>query len=253
MGTSTQHTRNRRLFLQCLQADLTLPRSLARLPKSITHVLYTATPGERSPEAYDAVYNTGLNNLLAALDLETLERFVFVSSTAVYDHSLERLNESSPTFAPNFNGQALLDAENRVQTALGEKAVILRLTGIYGPTRVAFLHRLMKDTVTVAAAPGNWANRIHIDDAVAACAHLLQLANPQPVYIGTDDTPMEIATLYEQIATLIGAPAPITNPDAPASGKHFSNEALKQSGWSLKWPDTLEGYRAIISTGANVL
>lgn len=231
----------------CMQADLIMPRTLARLPASITHVLYTATPSQRSEQAYDEVYNTGLNNLLAALDLNNLKRFVFVSSTAVYGHSLELQDEHSPTLAPQFNGQALLEAEKRVQAALGDKATIIRFTGIYGPTRMALARKLMKSSVSVAATPGNWANRIHADDAASACAHLLRLPNPQSVYIATDDTPIEIATLYDHIAMLIGAPAPTHNKTAPATGKRFSNHALKKTGWTLKWPDTLEGYRAIIA------
>ena len=233
--------------LSCLQADLTMPRTLNRLPESISHVLYTATPSARSPEAYDEVYRLGLNNLLDALDLTTLQRFVFVSSTAVYGHSTELVDENSPTDATRFNAQALLDAEQRVLNALGDKAVILRLSGIYGPTRTALMRRLMKDSVHVAASAGNWANRIHSDDAASACAHLLQLTHPQSIYIGTDDTPLEIATLYESVAALIGAPAPIPDVKAPATGKRLSNQRLKNSGWQPKWPDTLAGYHAIVA------
>ncbi|MCQ9617145.1 NAD-dependent epimerase/dehydratase family protein [Paenalcaligenes niemegkensis] len=234
--------------LQCLQADLTMPRTLERLPKSITHVLYTATPSLRSPEAYAAVYDTGLRNLIAALDLSSLQRFIFVSSTAVYGHCTGLQDESSPTPAPQFNGQALLKAEQFLQSTLGDKAVAIRFSGIYGPERMALIQKLMQDTITVAASPGNWANRIHIDDVTQACAHLLQLSAPEPVYIATDDTPMEIADLYDQLAAHIGAPAPAHNYNAPSSGKRFSNTTLKESGWTLKWPDTLEGYRAIIAS-----
>ncbi len=230
---------------QYMQADLTQPNSLEALPDAMSHVLYTATPDGRTPEAYQAVFNQGLKNLLNALDLSTLKRFVFVSSTAVYGPSATWQDETSPTPAPAFNGQALLKAEEFLRQRLGDKLVVLRFTGIYGLERMALIQRLKAGNVQVAATKGNWANRIHIEDVVQACTHVLQRPDANGVYVGTDDTPIEIYTLYQQLAAWLDAPEPIANLDAPAQGKRFRNQRLKDSGWTPKWPDTLEGYRAI--------
>lgn len=229
-----------------IQADLTQAGSLKNLP-SVSHVLYTATPSERSAAGYAAIYHTGLTNLLDALDVEALQRFVFVSSTAVYGASKEWLDENSPTHPPQFNGRALIDAETLLRKRLGDKLVVIRFSGIYGPERLQWLQRLRKPGWVVPASSGNWANRIHIDDVVQACCLLLQHPVPQALYVGTDDTPIEQITLYTQLTKALGITPPTRDDHAPAQGKRLHNQRLKQLGWKPKWPDTLAGYQAILN------
>ncbi|HLU02595.1 MAG TPA: hypothetical protein VKZ94_07520, partial [Advenella sp.] len=97
--------------------------------------------------------------------------------------------------------------------------------------------------ITAPDGPGHWANRIHIDDAARACAHLLTLSNPQPLYIGTDDNPMPTAQLYDALAQMLDAPSPARQLRAP-DGKRLSNARLRASGWIPAWPNALEGYAA---------
>ena len=231
--------------IPALHADLTQAQSLQQLP-TCSHVLYTATPSERSAAGYAAIYDTGLNNLLNALDLKQLQRFVFVSSTAVYGPSDEWLDEHSPTLPAAFNGQALVEAEQRLAQRLGDKLVVIRFSGIYGPKRLRWLQRLRKPAWVVPASAGNWANRIHIDDVVQACCMLLQHPEAQGVYVGTDNTPLEQITLYTRLAELLGIEPPHADEQAPARGKRLRNQRLQQLGWTPKWPDTLDGYQAIL-------
>ena len=228
-----------------IQADLTQASSLCNLP-TVSHVLYTATPSERSAAGYAAIYDVGLNNLLNALNLDALQRFVFVSSTAVYGASEEWLDENSPTHPAQFNGQALLDAETCLRERLGDKLVVIRFSGIYGPERLQWLKRLRKPGWVVPASNGNWANRIHIDDVVQACCVLLQHPAPEAVYVGTDDTPLEQITLYTQLTDFLGIAPPLRDDNALAQGKRLHNQRLKKLGWKPKWPNTLEGYQAIL-------
>lgn len=232
--------------IPAIQADLTQADSLQQLP-ACSHVLYTATPSERSEAGYAAVYETGLNNLLNALDLAALQRFVFVSSTAVYGASESWIDERSPTDPAQFNGIALVKAEQLLRERLGDKLVVIRFSGIYGPERLQWLQRLRKPGWVVPSSPGNWANRIHIDDVVQACSLLLQHPHPEALYVGTDDTPLEQIDLYTSLAEYLGITPPQRDDQAPAQGKRFSNQRLKQLGWTPKWPDTLAGYQAILS------
>lgn len=231
--------------IPAIQADLTQASSLQNLP-TVSHVLYTATPSERSTAGYAAIYETGLNNLLNAVDVEALQRFVFVSSTAVYGASEAWLDENTPTHPAQFNGQALLDAETRLRERLGDKLVVVRFSGIYGPERLHWLQRLRKPGWVVPASTGNWANRIHIDDVVQACCVLLQHPEAHAVYVGTDDTPLEQIELYTQLAEFLGISPPLRDDKAPAQGKRLHNQRLKQLGWTPKWPNTLQGYQAIL-------
>src|SRR3546814_277900 len=132
--------------LQWLAADLTDAATLLRLPRSISHVLYAVAPGQRSPQAYRSAFLDGCANLLAALDHEVLRRFVFVSSSAVYGASEHWVDEDTPARPQGYNGEILLEAENRLRQSLGHKAVALRLSGLYGTGTTQLLNRLRQNS-----------------------------------------------------------------------------------------------------------
>jgi nucleoside-diphosphate-sugar epimerase len=234
--------------VQWIQANLHDPDSLSKLPAHVDYLLYAVTPDQRTEQAYRSTYVEGLRNLARALDVSCLKRAVFVSSTAVYGSSSSQpVDENTPEHPEGFNGRVLLQAERVFREWLAEKAVVLRLSGIYGPQRMQLLQRLASGQVQPASAD-QWTNRIHIDDAAGACAHLLLLPEANPVYIGTDDTPMRMSVLYGQLAAMVGAKfamAPDTH-NQPL-GKALRNQRLKSTGYTLKWPDSLKGYRAILT------
>lgn len=246
--------------IQWLSANLGLAPTLTSLPSQFTHVLYAPAPDARQPEAYQTVFRDGLENLLDHLDLNILERIVFVSSTAVYGPSNDWIDEDTPPAPKGFNGKILMDSERYLHARLPDKAVVLRPSGLYGPRRTQLLQRLTRGLARIPAAPisgansdipKNWTNRFHIEDASRACAHLLTLKSPLPCYIGTDDTPMPMDELYTRLADSLGAPLPERDPSSPAAqGKRLSNKKLVASGLRLRWPDTIEGYQALIKQGS---
>ena len=233
-------------FDLCLSADLARLDSLA-LPAAPTHVLYTATPAARTPGAYRHVYRDGLALLIASLDTSALQRFVFVSSTAVYGPSEQWVDEDTPANPPAFNGQALLEAEGMLRAALGDKLVVLRLAGLYGPRRTQLFERLRAGRAVVPAGSGHWVNRLHDDDAARLCAWALGANAPPGVYIGVDDTPMEMSTLYDTLAAWLAAPPVGRGPPQAPTGKRLSNRRLASAGFRPSRPSTLEGYRELVS------
>ncbi len=232
-----------------IACDLTQPSTLRDLPKDITHVLYTAAPNARTEADYRAVYRDGLEHLLYAVSSPTLQRVLFVSSTAVYgDHGAQWIDEDTPTAPKSFNGRVLLETEQWLQSQSAQfETLILRLSGIYGPGRSYLLDRLRTGQATAPTAESHWVNRIHIEDAAAAVLHLLNLPKPQPIYLVTDSTPLPMRVLYEALAKLVGGPTPPEG-SAPASvgSKRLSNARLRDSGFNFKWPDSREGYAALI-------
>lgn len=229
-----------------LQGDLTQPGTLHGLPDAITRVVYLPTPDARDPAAYRAVFVDGLRHLLDALDGNTLERVLLVSSTAVYgEHNGAWVDEDTPPEPPGFNGTVLLEAE-RWLAAQPVSTVVLRLAGLYGPDRLQLIERLRKGEVRVPRGASHWANRIHVDDAAAAIVHLLSLSDPAPLYVGADNTPLPLDDLYDHLASLIGAPLPADGPAPPGVGsKRLSNARLRASGFEPQWPDAREGYTAL--------
>lgn len=233
-----------------IAADLTQPDTLRDLPKDITHVLYTAAPNARTEADYRAVYREGLERLVLAVAAPSLQRVLFVSSTAVYGaHGAQWIDEDTPTAPKSFNGQVLLETEQWLYKQNTQfETLSLRLSGIYGPGRSYLLERLRTGQATAPMTESHWVNRIHIEDAAAAVVHLMNLPNPKPIYLVTDSTPLPMRVLYDALAKLVGGPTPPAG-DAPASigSKRLSNARLRDSGFTLKWPDSREGHAALLS------
>ncbi|WP_298015499.1 NAD-dependent epimerase/dehydratase family protein [uncultured Castellaniella sp.] len=239
-----------------LRADLGDPGSVAEAlaavsdiaPPPITHLLYAPAPDARTPEAYARAYPQGLRALLDALPRpDAVRRCVLVDSSAIWgpveDDRL--VDEDTPPAPADFRGAAMLDAEALLHARLPGRGVALRLSGLYGPGRLRLADGLRAGRIAAPDGPGHWANRIHVDDAARACAHLLALAAPLPCYIGTDDRPTPTAALYEALARMAGGPAPAREA-RPPDGKRLSNARLRASGWTPAWPDALEGYAACL-------
>ncbi len=238
--------------IQWLRADLTDPDSLRKLPAGITRLVYLPTPDRRDPAAYRATFVDGLRHLLDALDAmpqTSLRRVLFVSSSAVYgEHGGEWVNEHTPVAPAGFNGEALLEAE-QLLAARTTDSIVLRLAGLYGVGRMQLIERLRRGQVVVPRQIPHWANRIHVDDAARAIAHLLPLSDPQPLYLGVDSTPLPLDVLYDHLAGLIGAPLPAEGAAPTGIGsKQLSNRRLRDSGFVPRWPDSRSGYAALLDT-----
>jgi nucleoside-diphosphate-sugar epimerase len=235
--------------IRWLAADLTQPRSLGALPRGITRLAYLPTPDHREPAAYRATFVDGLRHLLDALQPDPPQRVLLVSSSAVYgEHAGDWVDEDTPPAPAGFNGAVLLEAE-RWLAAQPLASVVLRLAGLYGPGRLQLIERLRAGQARVPRGVPHWANRIHVDDAAAAVVHLLQLAEPLPLYVGVDSTPLPLDVLYDHLADLTAAPRPGDGP-APAGigSKRLSNARLRASGFVPRWPDARDGYAALLDT-----
>lgn len=233
--------------IRWLQGDLTSGGSLADLPVGLTQMVYLPTPDHRDEAAYRRIFVDGLHNVLRALDGSALRRVLFVSSSAVYgEHHGDWVDEATPVQPYGFNGEVLLEAEELLALQ-PMTSIVLRLAGLYGPGRLQLLDRLREGRAKVPRASTHWANRIHTEDAAAAIVHLLQLADPLPLYIGADETPLPLDVLYDALAKLIGADAP-AHGSAPAGigSKRLSSARLRASGFVAQWPDSRLGYAALL-------
>ncbi|QKH34266.1 NAD(P)H-binding protein [Achromobacter pestifer] len=238
--------------IRWLQGDISHIDGLPPLPDGVTRLIHLPAPGAREAAAYRAVFVDGLKHVLDALDTTQLKRIVFISSSAVYgEHEGGWVDEDTPPAPLGVNGRILLEAEAAL-AARGLPSTALRLAGLYGPGRLQLIERLRQGAAGAPSSPEHWANRIHIDDAAAAVVHLALLPDAAPVYIGCDDTPLPLHELYADLARLIGAPAPREAP-APANvgSKKLSNARLRASGLRLQWPDSRQGYAALLAASGN--
>lgn len=216
-----------------LRADLTDPSTLAGLPGGWDAVVFLPAPDRRDPASYRALFVDGLRHLLDALATPPA-RLLYVSSTAVYGEDAgEWVDEDTPPRPPAFNGALLLEGEALAHARV-PGATVVRLTGLYGPGRDR-MRRLAQ-----AGEPGQarWSNRIHVDDAAAALAHVLGLACPATLYLASDDHPAREAEL---LAWLRGDAAPAFARGGE-SGRRVRNARLRASGWQPAFPDFRSGY-----------
>lgn len=236
--------------LHWLAGDVTRPDGLPPLPRDITRLLYILSPGGRDAAAYQAVFADGLQRVLSRLDTQALRRIVFVSSTAVYgEHAGAWVDETTPPAPLGMNGRILLQTEDWLRAQQRLPATSVRLAGLYGPGRLQLVERLRQGLARVPREQPHWANRIHVDDAAAAVAHLCLADAAAQVYVGVDDTPLPLDVLYDHIALLAGAARPPAGPPPAGVGsKRLSNARLRASGFVPRWPDARAGYAALLAS-----
>lgn len=237
-----------------ITADISRPETLHGLPEADAVVLAASPSG--GSEGYEAVYVTGLRQLLARLDPQRTPRVLMTSTTGVY-HQRDGgwVDEASPT-TPDFEGAQHTLRGEAMLIESPFSGVVLRLGGIYGPGRTRLLDQARAGQAPTYADATHYTNRIHRDDCAGALLHLLDLEDPAPLYVGVDDEPAGRNDVVEWLADATNAPAPPSvayssaSPRARRSNKRCSNERLKASGYRFLYPSFREGYGEMIEDQA---
>ena len=131
-------------------------------------------------------------------------------------------------------------------------ATVIRFGGIYGPGRTRLIDSLREGIATCVEQPPVYTNRIHRDDGAAALQHLMELYDPQPLYIGVDDHPAPHCEVLRWLAERLGVPGPTvvnaaTAPDTLLrANKRCRNARLRASGFRFRYPSYKEGYAALL-------
>lgn len=216
-------------------------------------VVVALAAGSRDPDEYRATYVDGLRNVLDGIDRSGASpRVVVVSSTAVYDVSDgSEVTEATPAAGGTPTARVLVEAEALLRERVAG-AVLLRLSGIYGPGRERLIDQVRSGSARLAPADAAspHTNRIHRDDAAAAIVHLATLDDPAPTYLGTDDEPVRLDDVLRFLADELGLPTPEHGPasDRQAGGdKRLSNALLRSTGFAFRYPTFREGYRAVLA------
>ena len=241
-----------------LIADLTVPQTLQALPPALNFVFYTTGPDGSTDEAYRAAYVDGLAHLLQALisQRQLIQRVFLTSSTAVYAQSDgEWVDETSPTVPVYFTGSRLLEGERLLWNG-PFSATVLRLGGIYGPSRTGLIERVRLGTAVCLDGPPIYTNRIHRDDCAGVLHHLMLLPHPDPLYLGVDDDPADQGIVLRWLAAQLGV-APPRIEASPGfdrrrrSNKRASNARLVASSYAFRYPSFREGYAALLTAGGS--
>ncbi|UCF66388.1 MAG: NAD-dependent epimerase/dehydratase family protein [Acidobacteriota bacterium] len=240
--------------IEPIAADLSQPDTLADLPARFDLVVYTAAAERFDDPAYRRAYVDGMRHLLDALERQQQrpEKLLFTSSSSVYAQSDGVwVNEESPTLPTHFAGLRLLEAEDLLVRRFAG-AIVLRLAGIYGPTRTRLIRQLESGEARCIERPPVYTNRIHLDDAARLAVHLLGMTGSGGVYLGVDHEPAEQCRVLRWLAKQLGVVPPQVVDEAAAgerglrSNKRCSNRKVLATGFRFQFPTYREGYGAII-------
>lgn len=214
------------------------------------YVVVTLTPGERSAEAYQAVFETAFADMLTRLKADKLKRLLFASSTSVYHQNDGSMVDESSVLEPtSFSGRSVLAAECLL-TASGLPATVVRFGGIYGGDGLRLAERV-RSGLCAPLEPPHYSNRIHRDDCVAVLQHLIDRAEEdQPVadcYLAVDNDPAPIAEVHRWLAEQLGVSHQVDESYRHMAGsKRGNNARLLDSGFKFTYPDYRAGYTQVL-------
>lgn len=209
-----------------------------------THLVISTAPDE----AGDPVLNAARENI--AKNMPALAWIGYLSTVGVYgDHGGDWVDESAEC-RPVSRRSVMRVAAEQVWLALGREigrpVAILRLSGIYGPGRNAFVN-LQNGAAKRLVKPGQVFNRIHRDDIGGALSHLAG-QNRGGVFNVTDDLPAPPQDVVAYAAKLMGVEPPPEVPFETAQlspmarsfygeNKRVANAAIKAAGYRFRFPD----------------
>jgi nucleoside-diphosphate-sugar epimerase len=235
--------------IRYVAADISSSADLAGLDSDFTQAFFIVSPDGRDEQGYRAVYETGLDNLLARLPQIP---WLMVSTTSVYGQSQgEWVDEDSVAEPANITSQLIRQAEQKL-LALNPANIVVRFSGIYGPGR-EYLLRLAMQAPAIQQTPPYFTNRIHQRDCVGVLAFLLEqrLAGNElaQCYLATDDDPTPMWDVMTWLAEHLYCPPPsVKTVDADAGmNKRCCNARLKALGYRFQYPSYRDGYSELIS------
>lgn len=242
-----------------LIGDLNDPESLVNLPLAGALVFYFAPPpggGFSDPR---------MRNFLAAMAPgQEPARIVYISTSGVYgDCGDTVVTEETPANPQTSRAKRRYDAETTLLAwgkDKGVAAIILRVTGIYGPGRLP-VGRLTEGHPLLREEECKPTNRIHSEDLARICAAAMEKAEAGDIFNVCDGQGGTMTQYFLAVADLLGLPHPqqITMEEARkvmaplmisylTESRRMSNrKVLDKLGIELKYPTLEQGLKASLS------
>jgi nucleoside-diphosphate-sugar epimerase len=236
--------------MQWLAADYTEVSDLQPMIEwKPDYLVITLKPAAYTEAGYQQGYVAGAQAIAKAISGCKLKRVFYVSSTRVYGESDGGwVDETSPLATDGYAALALIAAEQTIAAAAD--TTLIRCAGIYDGAATFYRSRIERGLWS-RSEPVIYTNRIHRADCVGFLAHLIHLEQQgkalQPVYNAADNRPAPRHQLERWLADQLGLIPPndaSVPAQSPESHKRVSNEALKASGYSLRYTSFEEGYAA---------
>jgi len=230
--------------------DGTASPELSQALATTTHLVISIAPTEAGDPVLSAFAE------MIRTSMPSLRWIGYLSTVGVYgDYQGRWIDETAECRPVSRRSKLRVEAEEAWQSLagdIGKPLAILRLSGIYGLGRNAFVN-LENGTAKRLVKPDQVFNRIHAADIGGALWHLAD-RNLGGVFNVTDDEPAPPQDVVAYAADLMGvAPPPEIPFDAAqlspmarsfyGENKRVSNRKLKQTGYGFRYPD----YRAALA------
>ncbi|MEP9397967.1 SDR family oxidoreductase [Mesorhizobium sp. KR2-14] len=236
--------------------DGSLTDELAGELAATTHLLISIAPDE----AGDPVLNAAREKILHGMP--KLQWIGYLSTVGVYgDHGGAWVNETAECRPVSRRSVMRLKAEQEwlaLGAETGLPVAVMRLAGIYGPGRNAFMN-LTNGTAKRLIKPDQVFNRIHGEDIAGAVWALAQ-QDKGGIFNVTDDEPAPPQDVVTYAARLMGVTPPPEIPFETAQlspmarsfygeNKRISNAAIKAAGYRFRYPDYRAAFDAMWEAG----
>lgn len=220
------------------------PDRLLEAMADATHLVQSIAPGPDGDDCarqLEAGLITSMPNLVWA---------AYLSTVGVYgDHGgawVDERTECRPVSARSVERVEAEDAWMRLAGAHGVPLAVLRLSGIYGPGRNAFVN-LSQGTARRLVKPDQVFNRIRVED-IGSAALFLAERELGGIYNITDDEPCPPQDVVTEAARLMGIEPPpeqdfetaVLSPMARSfygENKRVSNRKIHDLGFRFAFPE----------------
>lgn len=218
---------------------------------SVTHLVQSIAPGRDGDPLIRLFREAELKILMPKL-----EWIGYLSTVGVYgDHSGAWVDENTELKPVSQRSVERVEAELAWQALAAESGIplaILRLSGIYGPGRNAFVN-LANGTARRLVKKDQLFNRIRVEDIAGATAFFGERREPG-IYNVTDNEPCPPQDVVAEAARLMGVEPPPEQPFETAElslmarsfygeNKRVSNVRLKQLGFAFRFGDYRQSLR----------
>lgn len=159
--------------------------------------------------------------LLPHIQQSTIQKVLFISSTAVYGDSQQEVDENSPTNPNTESGKQLLEAEQLLQSKFS--TTIIRFGGLIGPGRNPARFLSSQTNIENPDAP---VNLIHLDDCISIIYTILQKQSWGTTFNAVAPQHPTRKAYYTNKATELKLPLPQFQPTNNSIGKTVHCNAL---------------------------
>ncbi|GIZ07965.1 NAD-dependent epimerase/dehydratase family protein [Flavobacterium sp. UMI-01] len=164
-----------------------------------------------------------IENLVPLIENATIDKVLFISSTAVYGDANTTISEDSAIAPVTESGKQLAQIEDIIMQNPAFKTTVLRFGGLIGPDRNPARFLAGKENVENPKAP---VNLIHLDDCIGIIEKIIELDHWNTYFNAVSPYHPTREDYYIQKALEQNLVPPTFNHDIPSVGKTITSDKV---------------------------